>query len=96
MMRHRSQSGYLMVVLIGLLVVVASLASVLSYLNAVNATSGSGRLGSMQALFEADSGLEYEQRRWAQNLDWYRSTTDPNPPVAAAAHHGKFLGLTTA
>ena len=88
MMCRRREAGYLMVVLIGLLVVVASLASVLSYLNAVNATSGSGRLGAMQAFFFAESGLEYEQRRWAQNLDWYRSTTDPNPPVAAAQAFG--------
>ncbi len=87
-MRRRSQSGYLMVVLIGLLVVVASLASVLSYLNAVNATSGSGRLGTMQALFFAESGLEFEQLRWAQNLDWYRSSVDPNPNPAAAQAFG--------
>ena len=88
MMCRRREAGYLMVVLIGLLVVVASLASVLSYLNAVNATSGSGRLGAMQAFFFAESGLEFEQRRWAQNLNWYRSTTDPNPPVAAAQAFG--------
>lgn len=87
-MKRRAQSGYLMIVLIGLLVVVASLASVLSYLNAVNATSGSGRLGSMQALFFAESGLEFEQRRWAQNLNWYRSATDPNPSPAVAQAFG--------
>ena len=88
MMCRRRQAGYLMVVLIGLLVVVASLASVLSYLNAVNATSGSGRLGAMQAFFFAESGLELEQRRWAQNLNWYRSATDPNPSPAAAQAFG--------
>ena len=88
MMCRRSQSGYLMVVLIGLLVVVASLASVLSYLNAVNATSGSGRLGSMQALFLAESGLEFEQRRMAQNLNWYRSNVDPSPTPAVAQAFG--------
>ena len=79
---RRAQTGYLMIVLLAILVVVASLAAVLSYLAANNAISGAAHLGSMQALFQAESGLEFEQRRWAQNLDWYRSTTDPNPSVA--------------
>ena len=81
---RRAQTGYLMIVLLAILVVVASLAAVLSYLAANNAISGSAHLGSMQALFQAESGLEFEQRRWAQNLEWYRSATDPNPSIAVA------------
>jgi hypothetical protein len=40
--------------------------------------------GSVQAFFLAESGLEYEQRVWAQNLNWYRSAIDPNPSPASA------------
>ncbi len=81
---RRRQLGYLMIVLLVILVVVASLAAVLSYLATVNATSGASHLGSMLALFQAESGLEYEQRRWSQNLNWYRSANDPNPSIAVA------------
>ena len=73
-----------MIVAIVLLVVIAFLAVMLSSLVAGNAISGASHFGSMQALYQADSGLEFEQRRWAQNLNWYRSTTDPNPNPAAA------------
>ena len=77
-----SQKGFLMIVAIVLLVVIAFLAVMLSSLVAGNAISGASHFGSMQALYQADSGLEFEQRRWAQNLDWYRSATDPNPNSA--------------
>ena len=79
-----SQKGFLMIVAIVLLVVIAFLAVMLSSLVAGNAISGASHFGSMQALYQADSGLEFEQRRWAQNLDWYRSATDPNPNPATS------------
>jgi hypothetical protein len=81
---HTSQKGFLMIVAAALLVVVAFFAVAMSGLVAGNATSGASHLGSMQALYQAESGLEFEQRRWAQNLDWYRSATDPNPNPATA------------
>ena len=77
-----SQKGFLMIVAAVLLVVIAFLAVMLSSLVAGNAISGASHFGSMQALYQADSGLEFEQRRWAQNLDWYRSAIDPNPNPA--------------
>lgn len=81
---HTSQKGFLMIVAAVLLVVIAFLAVVLSSLVAGDALSGASHLGSMQALYQAESGLEFEQRRRAQNLDWYRSATDPNPNPATA------------
>jgi hypothetical protein len=77
-----------MIVLIALLVVVGALAAVLSYLAANNAMAGGAHLGSVRALFLAESGLEFEQRRWAQILDWYRSASDPNPAAAAPQAFG--------
>ncbi|MBC7624580.1 MAG: hypothetical protein H7232_14485 [Aeromicrobium sp.] len=82
------QSGYLMIVLIALLVVIGALAAVLSYLAANNAMAGASHLNSVRALFNAESGLEFEQRRWSQSLSWYRSATDPNPGVPAAQAFG--------
>ncbi len=89
---RRGQQGYLLIVVLLLIVVVVSLAIALGNLIG-NSTLASGvHVGSMQALFLAESGLEFEQRRWAQNLDWYRSTTDPNPaaPAAQALGNGTF------
>jgi hypothetical protein len=63
--------GYLLIVAILVLVVVAVAVAALGNM-------------SVQAFYLAESGLEVEQRRWAQNLNWYRSATDPNPNPATA------------
>ncbi len=86
------QQGFLMIVVIFLLVVLFFLGGALSTMLGNSTLASGGHVGSMQAFFLADSGLEVEQRRWAQNLDWYRSTTDPNPtaPVAQALGGGTF------
>ena len=88
----RRQTGYLMIVLIALLVVIGGLAAVLSYLAANNAIAGTSHLNSVRALFLVESGLEFEQRRWSQTLNWYRSASDPNPgaPAAQAFGNGTF------
>lgn len=78
------QVGFLMIAALVLIVVLVALAAVLGHLLANSTLSSGKHVGSMQALFLAESGLEFDQRRWSQNLDWYRSTTDPNPPVPAA------------
>ena len=84
MRARRRQLGFLAIVLLMLVVVVAALAATFAAMLSTNTLSSGSHFGSTLALFEADSGLEYEQRRWAQTLDWYRSTTDPNPSAAAA------------
>ncbi len=78
------QQGFLAIVLLMLIVVIAALAVTFAAMLSSNTLSSGSHFGSMLALFEADSGLEYEQRRWAQNLSWYRSATDPNPSAAGA------------
>jgi hypothetical protein len=79
-----------------MMVVLVSLAIAFSYMLANNAFSSGSHVGSVQALFLAESGLEAEQRRWAQNLNWYRSATDPNPaaPAAQALGNGTFTVST--
>jgi hypothetical protein len=77
MQRRANQCGYLMVAAVILIVIVAFLAVALSTMLASNVNTTVNNLGSMQGLYQAEGGLEYEQRRLARNLDWYRSVTDP-------------------
>jgi len=60
-----------------LLVVVSALVASIAFITATSGSSATDNLQSGQGLFLGDSGLEFEARRMAQNLDWYRSGTDP-------------------
>ena len=84
MTRHPQQHGFLMIVVLIMIVVLVFMAIALGAMLGSSTLSSGNHVGSMQALFQAESGLEFEQRRWAQNLEWYRSTSDPNPSVAGA------------
>lgn len=81
---RRSQQGSLLIAAVVLVVVIAVFVAVLGNLVSSDVKSSADTLGSVQALYLAESGLEVEQRRWAQNLTWYRSATDPNPGTAGA------------
>ena len=71
------QGGFLLIAAIILVVVASMLAVTIAMIAATSGSSATDNLQSGQALFLADSGLEFEARRMAQNLDWYRSGTDP-------------------
>ena len=77
MQQRAHQRGYLMVAAVILIVIVASLAVFLSTMLASNVSTTVNNMGSMQALYEAESGLEYGQRQLAVDLDWYRNSADP-------------------
>ena len=83
------QRGYLLIAGIVLMVIVAFLAVALSTMLASNVNTTVNNLGSMQALYEAESGLEYEQRLLAQNVNWYLSA-DPAPTVTQTVGQGTF------
>jgi hypothetical protein len=95
--RRRAQAGFLSIVALLLMIVLVSMAIALGYLVAGGALATASRAGAMQALFLAESGLEVEQRRWAQNLNWYRSASDPNPaaPATQALGSGTFTVSTS-
>ena len=96
-MRARArQGGFLMMVVLVLVVVLVFLAIAMGYLLANSTLASASHVGAMQALFLADSGLEYEQNRWAKNLEWYRSAADPDPaaPVAQSLGGGTFIAST--
>ena len=75
--RRRRQRGVLLIAAIILLVVVSALVATMAFVTATSGGSATDSLKSAQALYAAESGLEFEQRCLAQNMDWYRSTTDP-------------------
>ena len=91
------QGGFLALAALVLVVVLVALAIGLGYLLAKSTLASGSHVGSMQALFLAESGLESEQARWARNLNWYRSATDPDPaaPVGQAFAAGAFTVSST-
>jgi len=77
-MKTRGSRGqFLLIAAIVLLVVMALLAATMATMTASSGGAAVDNLQSGQALFLAESGLDFEARRMAQNVDWYRSTTDP-------------------
>lgn len=97
MSTRRRQSGFLSIVVLVLLVVMVFLAIALGHLLAGSTLASGSHVGAMQAFFVAESGLEFERRRWAQNLDWYRTAFDPDPAVPGpqAFGNGSFTVSTT-
>jgi type II secretory pathway pseudopilin PulG len=77
MNRHRRQRGFLLIAAIVLVVVAAVLATTMAFISVTSGGTASDSLQSGQAIFVAESGVEFEARSMAQNVDWYRSTTDP-------------------
>lgn len=71
------QQGFLLITSVVLIVVAALLLTVMVFLGVTGNESSVGHSQSGQALFVAESGIEYEQRQLARNLDWYRSPSDP-------------------
>ena len=88
--RRRRQRGMLLVAAIVLLVVVSALVAAIAFVTATSGSSATDNLQSGQALFLAESGLEYEQRQLAQNVDWYRATTDPFDVTTRNLGQGSF------
>lgn len=93
MSARRRQGGFLVMAVLVIVVVLVFLAIAMGFLLGNSALGSASHVGAMQALFLADSGLEYEQNRWAKNLDWYRTTVDPDPaaPAAQVVGGGSFV-----
>lgn len=89
------EGGFLSIVVLLMIVVLAALAIAMGYLVASSALGSAERLGSMQAFFLAESGLEYQQYAWAQNLNWYRSSVDPSAPSIQSLGAGTFNATTS-
>src|SRR5258706_4694810 len=88
--RRKRERGMLLVAAIALLVVVSALVAAIAFVTATSGGSATDNLQSGQALFLAESGLEYEQRQLAQSVDWYRATTDPFDVTTRNLGQGSF------
>src|SRR5437867_10755982 len=86
----KHQRGFLLIVAIVLLVVASILAATMAFMVATSGSSASDNLRSGQALFLADSGLEYGRRSMVLNSNWYRSATDPTTSVTQNFGSGNF------
>ncbi len=77
MIFSKSQRGVSLIAAIFILVILAFMGVMfLTMINTASLTSVND-LQSAQALYIAEGGVEFEQLNLAQNLDWYRSATDP-------------------
>jgi hypothetical protein len=76
--------GFLLIVAILVVLVVAIAIAALGNMTSADIRASTAQAQSVQAFYLTESGMEVEQRRWAQNLSWYRSTSDPNPNPATA------------
>lgn len=94
-MSHRRQGGQLLVAAIVLLVVVAALVATMAVISASSGSAATDNLQSGQALFLAESGVEFEARNMAQNVDWYRSTADPITRLPQNFGQGSFTVQTS-
>lgn len=92
-MRVRSrhdERGVSLIAAIFLLVVVAFLGTSVVSLVSTQTMTSVGEAQSTQALYVAEGGAEFAQRALAQNLNWYRSTTDPIVIGSTALGSGTF------
>jgi len=66
------------------------LVTTMAFITVTSGSTATDNLQSGQALFVAESGVEFEARRAALDLDWYRSSTDPTTPLAQNFGAGNF------
>jgi MSHA biogenesis protein MshP len=92
----KSQNGVSLIAAIFIIVVLAFMG--LMFLSLINTSSltSVNDMQSAQALYIAEGGVEFAQLALAQNLDWYRSASDPmSPPTATPLGAGSFTVTTT-
>jgi hypothetical protein len=87
---NRREQGASLIAAIFLLVVVAFLGTSVVSLMSTQTMTSFGETQSTQALYVAEGGSEFGQRALAQNLNWYRSATDPIVTPATALGSGTF------
>jgi hypothetical protein len=87
-----NRKGSTLIIAIFIIVILAFMGVMFVSLINTSTFSSINNLQSMQALSVAEGGAEYEQLNLANNLDWYRSATDP---LAAPTPHSLGTGSFT-
>jgi Tfp pilus assembly protein PilX len=85
-----NQKGASVIAVIAIMLILAVMGAALVSLVTTGSDISVNQLQSEQALFAAESGLEHEQRSLAQNLEWYRSTSDPIATTTLNLGDGSF------
>jgi hypothetical protein len=90
----QNQRGVSLIAALFILLVLAFMGVMFLSLIGTDSLTSVNDLSSLQALAIAEGGVEFEQRRLSQNLDWYRSTTDPPAASLRNLGTGSFTATT--
>jgi MSHA biogenesis protein MshP len=78
-----NQKGVSLIAAIFIIVILAFMGVMFVSLIGTSSITAVNDLQSARALYVAEGGVEYAQNSLAQNLDWYRSASDPMPAPAS-------------
>lgn len=91
----QGQGGMSLVAALFIIVVLAFMGVMFLSMISTSTLTSVNDMQSMQAFNIAEGGVEYAQYSLAQNLDWYRSASDPYPVVTRNLGVGSFVTSTT-
>ena len=95
---HASQRGAGLIGVVLILVIVAVIGAALISLVSNETFTAMNQSAGVLAFGMADGGIEFEQYNLPQNVDWYRSTSDPMPSsnrtLGTAPNSGSFTVQT--
>ena len=86
----RSERGVSLIIALFLIVIVGFFGTMIGSLTSTQSFTAMNEVRSIQAFDVAEGGAEFVARAFAQNLDWYRSSTDPIVTPATALGSGTF------
>jgi len=91
----QGQRGMSLVAALFIIVVLAFMGVMFLSMISTSTLTSVNDMQSMQAFNIAEGGVEYAQYTLSQNLDWYRSATDPIPATTQNLGVGSFVTSTT-
>ncbi len=88
--RLSAERGVSLIIALFLIVIVGFFGTMMGSLISTQSFTAMNEVRSTQAFDVAEGGAEFVERAFAQNLDWYRSATDPIVTPATALGSGTF------
>jgi hypothetical protein len=94
----QGQRGSSLIIIVLMIVIVGMIGAVFVSLISTEGFTAMNQSAGLLAFGIADGGLEFEQYNLAQNVDWYKNTSDPmlvfNRTLGAAPNSGSFAVQT--
>ena len=90
-----SQSGVSIIAAIFIIVILAFMGVMFVSMITTGSFTSVSDLQALQSFSAADGGVEFEQRRLAQSLNWYRSASDPVSATSRSVGVGSFTVSST-